>query len=591
MSGSPLGRRTALLLELDATVAPPGVAPDPVARVLGRGTAPLPLLLAALERAGGDAQVAGLLVKVGGAGWPLARAQELADALRRFRRRSGAPVVAWAETFGEFAGASVAYYLATGCDEIWLQPSGDLGLTGVAVEATFLAEGLERMGVEPQLGQRHEYKNAADSVLRRSFTDAHREAVTRLARSTAEQLIAGIATARGLPAAEVRALVDRAPLSAAEAKEAGLVDRLGYRDEVYSAVRDRVAGGRGGVPPTLRYLSRYARERPSLPARIRRRGYPVIALVEAHGAIHLGRSRRGPLRGPSTGSDTLSAALRAAVRSEPAALILRVDSPGGSYVASDVIWREVGRVRAAGLPVVASMGDVAGSGGYYVAMGADAIVAQPGTLTGSIGVFGGKAVTAGLLARLGVGHDAVSEGAHARMFTARRGFTPQERELLEEWLDRVYADFTAKVASSRGMSARRVHELARGRVWTGSDAHERGLIDELGGLRRAVEVAAGRAGLDPDRVRLRRFPDVRPLDRLRGPRSSEDRGAAALESGSGIGSGYGIGLGSGYGIGSGFGIGWGYGTGSDWGPLSAVAGALGLPSEGPLMLPYQLRLS
>lgn len=305
----------------------------------------------------------------------------------------------------------------------------------------------------------------------------------------------------------------------------------------------------------LLFLARYAKGRPAVVTRLAQHRRPVVALVEGSGAIHSGRSRRGPLRGPSIGSDTMAAALRAAVASAPAAVVLRVNAPGGSYVASDVIWREVGCVRAAGVPLVASMGDVAASGGYYIAMGADVIVAQPGTLTGSIGVFGGKPVTADLLGRLGIGHDAVAEGRHARMFSTRRGFSAEERDLLEQWLDRVYVDFTAKVGQGRGMSQSEVHEVARGRVWTGADARKRGLVDELGGLRRAVEVAAGRAGTDPCRVRIRRFPATRLLSRLRPPRSSEDAAAVA-----------------------------------EWGGLSGAVSRLGLPLDGPLVLPYALRL-
>lgn len=514
-------RRTPVLLEYDATVPPTDGPNDPVGRLLGRGRPSLTSVLDALERAGSDRQVTALVVRVGGAGWELARAQEFRDAVLRFRRRSGRPAVAWAETFGELAGASIGYYLATAFDQIWLQPSGDVGLTGVAVEATFVADALDKLGVRTEIAQRHEYKNAADALLRTGFTAAHREAATRLAESAAEQIVAGVAAARNLAVDRVRALVDKAPLSADTAMQEGLVDRLGYRDQVYEHVRQS-AGGR------LLFLMRYARTRPAMAARLRHRGRPVVAVVEGNGPIHSGRGRRTPLRGPSIGSDTFAAALRAAVASSPAAVVLRVNSPGGSYVASDVIWREVACARAAGVPVIASMGDVAASGGYFIAMGADAILAQPGTLTGSIGVFGGKPVTADLLARLGVGHDAVTEGRHARMFSTRRGFTAEERELLERWLDRVYDDFTTKVAQGRGMSPDAVHEVARGRVWTGADAQQRGLVDELGGLRRAVEVASERAGVDPDRVCVRRFPEVRPWARVRPPRSSEDPAAAAV---------------------------------------------------------------
>jgi protease-4 len=247
-------------------------------------------------------------------------------------------------------------------------------------------------------------------------------------------------------------------------------------------------------------------------------------------------------------------------------VVLRVDSPGGSYVASDAIWREVRRLRESGKPVVASMGDVAASGGYFVAMAADAIVAQPGTITGSIGVFSGKVVTAGLLDWLGVGTDAVVEGRHARMFSPRVGFDSEQWRRLEEWLDRVYEDFVGKVADARGLTRERAHELARGRVWTGADARERGLVDELGGLDRAVELAAERAHLEDPVVR--RWPPRSPTGVLRPPRSSEAAAAASWGADAGL-----AGLA-------------GLARSLDLPPdLAGLAARLGLPPDGPLTAP------
>lgn len=544
-----------MLLELDLTEPPADAPPaDPLGFVRSRRRPTLRGTVEALRDAADDLRVAGLVARVGGR-MALARAQELRDAVKAFAA-SGKPTVAWAESFGEGDSGTVAYLLATGFGELWLQPSGDLGLTGVAVEATFLRGTFDKVGLEPQFVQRHEYKNAVDQLSRYGFTEAYREAASRLVASTLEQVVAGVAEARGLSPERVRELVDAAPLSAAEAVQAGLVDRLGYRDEVYADVRRRV-----GADTRLLFLARYRRG--PAPARVldrvRRRSRPVVALVTVAGAIQQGRSRRSPLLpAAGAGSDTVGAALRGAGRDDSVkAVVLRVDSPGGSYVASDVIWREVGQLRRAGKPVVASMGDVAASGGYFVAMGADAIVAQPGTVTGSIGVFSGKVVTAGLLERLGVGTDAVSEGRHARMFSPRVGFDSEQWQWLEAWLDRVYDDFLGKVAEGRGLTRERAHELARGRVWTGADAHERGLVDELGGLQRAAELARARAGL-PVGAELRRWPQPRPTDRLSPPKSSEDRSAAGMRLAD-----------------------WW----SGWGALADVAARLGLPPDGPLTLP------
>jgi protease-4 len=552
-----------LLLELDLTEplldAPPT---DPVGWLQARRRTSLRAVLDGLRAAADDPRVCGLVAKVGGP-VGLARAQEVRDAVAAFRR-SGKPAVAWAESFGEFAGGTVPYLLASGFGEVWLQPSGDVGLTGVAAEVTFLRGALDRLGIEPQLGRRHEYKNAADRILEHGFTDAYREAAGRLVESAFGQVVAAIADGRKLAAEQVAELVDRSPLRAAEALDTGLVDKLGYRDEVYADLRARL-----GADVELRYLGHYRPPQPPavrlakaagrIADRIAGRAEPVVALISGSGAIRTGHSGRGPMGGTAMGSATVSAALRSAGRDDRVgAVVFRVDSPGGSYIASDTIWREVGRLRAAGKPVVVSMGEVAGSGGYYVSMAADVIVAQPGTLTGSIGVFGGKAVLTGLLDRVGLSTDAVAQGRHARLLSTRRPFDEDEWRVLESWLDHVYADFTGKVAAGRGMAADQVEAVARGRVWTGADARERGLVDELGGLDRATTIARNRAGLPADATVLR-WPALGPLDRVRPPRSSESPAAAGAYT-------------------------------AGWGSFAAVAAQFGLAADGPLTMP-PLRVS
>src|SRR4051794_39856922 len=515
-----------LLLELDLTgglaVAPPQ---DLLARVQSARTPTPSGVLQALSDAAEDPDVHGLLAKVGGGRLRLAQAQELAEGVRAFRA-AGKRTWAWAETFGEDGPGTPSYLLAAAFDEVWLQPSGDVGLTGVAVEAVFLRGLFDKAGVEPQLGQRREYKNAADVLLRTGFSDAHREASQALADSAQEQVVAAIAADRELSPDAVGALVDRAPVPAADARAAGLVDRLGYRHEVYAAAR-RDAGG----DVVLRYLTAYRRRsRPVEKVRERwqRRGQGVVALVHAVGEIRLGRSGRG-LRGPALGSDTLTAALRAAGRDESVrAVVLRVDSPGGSYVASDTMWAQIGALRARGTPVVVSMGALAASGGYFIACVADHVVALPSTLTGSIGVLGGKPVVAELLARAGIGTDAAVAGRHARMSSLRTPYTPEEWQYLQDTLDRIYADFVGKVAAGRGMTAEQVDEVARGRVWTGADALRRGLVDELGGLHRAADVARSRARLPAD-APLRPYPHVSVVRQLRRPRSSEDLASGSAE--------------------------------------------------------------
>jgi len=544
-----------LLLELDLTHPLLEVEPeDPIAKLRSRNRPRLKSVLRTLYDAGNDPRVVGLIAKVGNPAMPLAQAQEIRDAVRAFAA-SGKPTFAWAETYGENTPASVTYFLASGFGEVWLQPSGEVNLLGVAMETRFLRGLLDKLGVVPELGQRYEYKNAADRILRTEMSDAHREAYDRLAASAWEQIVAGVAEARGLTAEAVQEIADRAPVSAADAVTAGLVDHVGYRDEVYAAAR-RAASKDGDV--ALLFADKWSKpEKPvaKVVRQVRARKTAAVALVEGHGGIAIGRSRRSA-QGQVMGSDTVAAQLRAAVRDDNVkAIVFRVDSPGGSYVASDTIWREVVCAREAGKPVVVSMGSVAGSGGYFVACPADVIVAQPGTLTGSIGVLGGKAVIAGLTDKVGLSYDSVQRGEHARMYSTHEPFSDSERERLDAFLDAVYVDFTTKVAQGRGMTREAVHEVARGRVWTGADARENGLVDELGGLRDALRIARRRAALGDD-APLRPAVSVPPIARLKPPKSSDDPRAAATMS---------VAM-------------------SGWGDLAGIASALGFSSLGPLVM-------
>jgi protease-4 len=540
-----------ILLELDLTGAlVEDVGSNPLEKMINRKRLALRTLVGRLTAAGDDPEVVGLLAKLGSTSITLAQAQELAESISAFRAK-GKQTVAFAETFGELGRGTAAYLVGVSFEELWLQPSGTVGLMGAAAAGTFMRGALDRAHVEPLFSQRHEYKNAVDGLVRTEFSEAHREALERLTSSAFEQVVAAVADARKISADQVRELIDRAPISAVEARTAGLVDHLGYRDQVRESLDNRWP-----EKPTLLYLSRYHRKWDNI-RRLRQARQPAVGLVEAIGQIRTGRSKSGPV-GRAAGSDTVAASLRCAVNDERIrAIVLRVNSPGGSYVASDTIWHEVCRAREAGKPVVASMGDVAASGGYFVAMAADVIVAQPATLTGSIGVFGGKLQTAGLFQRFGVNVESLGQGRHALMFSPQTGFSEDEWAKLNEWLDFVYDDFTGKVAAGRAMSRDAVHEVARGRVWTGADALQRGLVDELGGLRRATEIARERAGLAPE-APVRLVPAVPPLQRLRQPNNSDDPTAFAA---AGVSS-----------------------SPLDWGGSARLAEAIGLGSAGPLLM-------
>jgi protease IV len=518
---------TATLLELDLTRGVLETPPtSPLASFRTRHLPTLRELVSALTKAAKDDRVAGLVGHIGGPVLSLSQVQELRDAVQVFRS-SGKPAVVWTESFGEVGAGTVPYYLATAFDEIWVQPSGELGVTGVSVQAIFVRGALDKAGVVPQFGKRREYKTAVDTFTEKQMTGPAKEMASRLAESAYEQIVSGIADRRRLEPDKVRELVDSAPLSAEEGRKAGLVDKLGYRSDVYDTLRARL--GETTALLAERYLRRRTRSVQSLREHLPWLQKPVVAVVRISGGISVGRNKGpGPLGGSGAGSDTIGAALRAVAEDDKVkAVVLRVNSPGGSYVASDAIRNELLRLRATGRPVVASMGSVAASGGYFVAMPADLVVAQPGTITGSIGVLSGKGVLRDALGRIGITQESVSQGANARMYSAQEEFSPEQWERLEETLDRIYADFVAKAAMDRGLPQEKLESLARGRVWTGADAHERNLVDELGGLERAIQVACDRAGLDRQKVALRAAPHRSLIDRIKPPESTEDLAVAS----------------------------------------------------------------
>jgi protease IV len=510
-----------ILLELDLTrgvlETPPA---SPVAAFRSRHLPTLRELVAALRKGARDDTVVGLVAHLGGQRLSLAQVQDLREAVADFRT-SGKTAIAWTESFGETGHGTVPYYLATAFDEIWVQPSGDLAITGISVQAVFVRGALDKAGVIPQFGKRREYKTAADTFTEKEMTEPAREMASRLAESAYEQIVEGIAVRRRLDITRVRELVDSAPLPAQTGLEVGLVDRLGYRSDVY----DELQKGLGDTTRLLaeRYIRRGPRTLHDLRKQLPWPQKPVVAVVRVSGAINVGRNSNSPLGGSGSGSDTVGAALRAVSDNEKVrAVVLRVDSPGGSYVASDAIRNEVLRLRSTGRPVIVSMGSVAASGGYFVAMPADVIVAQPGTITGSIGVLTGKGVVRDALGRIGITQQAVSEGENARMYSAQEEFTDEQWTRLEETLDRIYKDFVAKAAQDRGLPEEELESLARGRVWTGADAHARKLVDELGGFQHALTIACNRAGLDRDNIALATVPHRNLLDQLRAPTTTDD---------------------------------------------------------------------
>jgi len=473
-----------------------------------------------LDRAADDSRVAGLVARIGGGTLGMAKTQEIREAVQRFRAK-GKFAYAFSETFGEVGPANNSYYLATAFDQIYLQPSGDIGLTGFILESPFVTGTLEKLGMRFHGDHRYEYKTALDLLTEKKYTPAAREADQRIIDSWLAQLKQGVSDGRHIPADQFQSIVDRGPYLGQEAVDAKLVDRLAYRDQVYDDAKKKA-----GEDAKLLYVDRYleAAGRPHDKGK-------TIALIYGLGGVQRGNSDYDPSSGSSSmGSDTVTSAMRAAVDDKDVkAILFRVDSPGGSYVASDAIWREVIRARQAGKPVVVSMGDLAGSGGYFVAMAADKIVAQPGTITASIGVLGGKLLTSGLWDRLGLSWDEVHNGANALMWTGTHDYSPAEWARFEAWLDRVYADFTSKVADGRHLPKDKVLQIAKGRIWTGEDAKNIALVDELGGYAEALALAKRSAQIPQgEEVNLEVFPRKKnPLAALLSPGAESGEHEAA----------------------------------------------------------------
>jgi len=476
----------------------------------------------ALDRAADDTRVAGLVARVGSEQMGMAEVQEIREAVQRFRAKKKF-AVAFAETFGEVGPGNKSYYLATAFDHIYLQPSGDIGLTGLMLESPFISGTLQKLGLPFHGDHRYEYKSALNTFTEKKYTPAEREENTAILNSWFTQMQEGICNARGIPKDQWQSLVDHGPYLGKEGLDAKLVDGLAYRDEVYDQVKKKAGEG-----AQFLYLTKYLEGA----GRPHQRG-KTVALIYGVGAVQRGKSNFDALTGGGgMGSDTVTAAFRAAIDDKDVkAILFRVDSPGGSYVASDAIWREVALARKAGKPVIVSMGDLAGSGGYFVAMDADKIVAQPGTITASIGVLGGKFLSSGFWKKVGLSWDQVHEGANATIWTSTMDYSPQEWARFEAWLDRVYADFTTKVADGRHLPKDKVLQIAKGRIWSGSDARNLGLVDDLGGFDEAISLVKKAIGVAPaEDVKIEVFPRKKSLlqSLLAGsPNNSEQEGAAA----------------------------------------------------------------
>lgn len=447
-------------------------------------------VLEILERISRDSRVSAVVIEPSGltAGW--ATLQTLRRSLERLRER-GKKVILFLEE-----GDNGLAYLASAADRVVMAPAGMLHLTGLRAEVLFLHGVLERAHVEPEFVHLGEYKSAAETFTRTSLSPAARDALNSILDDLYDQLVSGIAEGRGLAPEQIKSLIDAGPYRAAEAKDAGLIDEILYEDELkdyVAALLDRPAEKMGVVKASA-YM-RYARPAALPPgARV---PFPRIALILAEGLIRVGRARPSQF-GRAVGAATLCDAIRRATSDERvSAIVLRVDSPGGSGLASDLIWREVQKAREK-KPVVVSMGDVAASGGYYLSMPSDWIIAEAATLTGSIGVIAGKFNLRGLYDMLGLVKETIDRGERAGAHSDYRRFTKEELKKLEAEVRAFYDDFVTKAAEGRGIAIEEIEKAAQGRVWTGRQALSHKLIDELGGIPEAIAAAKRRADIPTD---------------------------------------------------------------------------------------------
>jgi protease-4 len=554
-TGGPRGGGGQVLVVPISGPLPEQPFPDEPIAALGRNVTSIFEIDLALRHAASDDAIEHLLILPGSLPVGYAKIQELRDSIQRFKSDSGKPVTCWME-----AVSNKEYYLATACDQIYMAPEGFFLVNGLHLSVTFFKGTLDKLGIEAEFARAGKYKSAIEPMISTEMSPAFREMMEALATSLYDDFVEAISQSRGLSDAEVRALIDDPPLTASGAARAGLIDGLLYEDQLEKHLAGGVVRPRSSARydnswmhdgPAVHIgtrheevhieaddvqavaipsedegeakavavdatdlgeaedipsgdgdlllldevkLSDYLADHPS-----RAGSKPRIAIIFCEGTIVSGKSESGGgMGGTRMGSDTIAAAI-AEVREDERvlAVVLRVNSPGGSGLASDIIWRELELTRAV-KPVIVSMSDYAASGGYYISMNADAIVAQPGTLTGSIGVYAGKYNIAGLYEKLGLRSESIDRGEFSDLFALNQPLGEDGRAKLSEFIDEFYGGFITKAAAGRGVTPGAIHAVAQGRVWTGRQAYELGLVDELGSLRTAIAIAKEKASIEGD---------------------------------------------------------------------------------------------
>ncbi len=484
--------------------------------------------LEAIEAATYDEKIVAIAAELTGRGLGMAQVQELRSALLRFQTNSGKKTYLYAEDLGAMGNGMISYYLASAFSEIWLNPTGGVGVNGLAIEMPYFADALEKLDIKAEMAQRHEYKGGADPFIRSHMTSPVRHSLQNLLDQWQKQMSNDILASRWNTEADFKQLIDNSPYLPQQSLDLGLVDKLAYLDE-YEDMLDGLHAGTKGKTVSINY---YLHASNALEGEFHFSGETEDTQIASNIALIHGI---GPITGEDHGSGyytddnfspyTVAKALADAREDKTIeAVLFRVSSPGGAYAQSDMVRREVLKLKEAGKPIIVSMGNDAASGGYFVSMGADHIIAHPGTLTGSIGVYAGKVATKRLWDSLGVNWQRVETGPQAGMWSMVSDFTPSQRKKFQESLDFVYDDFSGKAAADRGLSPEEIDQAARGRIWTGNEAINAKLIDELGGYNEAMEAIRRILRLNNDTtLNMVNFPtQPTPMEKLKTILSSDD---------------------------------------------------------------------
>jgi protease IV len=488
-----------LVLRLSGSIPekPPVELPDFLG--VGQAGTTVSSVWMSLKKAAADSHVKAIMLQPQGlsAGW--ATLEEIRSGIEQFRK-SGKPVYAYLRTPG-----ARDYYVALAADRIYQGREDPLMLKGIRAEIMYFKNTLDKLGVNVEIAHAGKYKDFGDMFTRTGMSPETREVMTTLVDEIYGNMVARIAEGRRKSPEEVKAIIDQGPFTAKQTLKAGLVDELGFEDEAWGGLKDRLKSGE----PVKLSLEKYAKvpqEDAGMPGNSR------IALVIAQGEIVRGTpSDDGSEEGALTSYGVNKLLKQAGSDTRIKGVLVRIDSPGGEVTASDDIWREM-NLLSKKKPVVISMADVAASGGYYMAMTGDPIVAYPLTMTGSIGVVFGKPNLRGLYDKLGITKDAIERGKHAGIDSDYKPLSPDERKKLQEGIDETYQDFVSKVADARKRKYEEIEPSAQGRVWLGSQAKQHGLVDELGGFDRAIELLKAKANIPAgEQVRIVTLPPRRNL--------------------------------------------------------------------------------